>query len=310
MATVATEGLLLLLRLNLVGGAAILLVLLLRPLLRRWFGAHQAYMAWLIAPVAVIGALIPAPEGSGPVRPLEAEVGRAHDWLQAGDHRWVLVGLWAAGVLVSVAVTAWRYRRFLEQEVAGRAGPAIVGVVSPRLVTPADFEDRFTPEECRLVRAHERAHMDRLDARCNAVVLAFQCLNWFNPLLHLAARAIRFDQELACDATVMTRLPTERRRYAEALLHSQHGLAATPLGCDWSCPGARRLMTRLTTLMEKRPGESRCELGDMLLASLWAIVLITAWSAQPPDRRSRDAHLNIILMPLSLAEKLNIHPDM
>ncbi len=98
----------------------------------------------------------------------------------------------------------------------------------------------------------------------------------------------------------MTRLPTERRRYAEALLHSHHSAAASPLGCDWSSAGARLLMTRLTTLMEKRPGESQCELGDMLLACLWVLVLVTAWTAQPPDRRVREAHTNIILLPQRL----------
>jgi beta-lactamase regulating signal transducer with metallopeptidase domain len=296
MATIATDGLLLLIHLNLVAGLAIVLVLAMRPPVRRWFGAHQVYLSWLLVPVAVLGGAIPAPEGEGAVGALERAVRATDGWLSAGTNHWVIAGVWAAGVLASAAVVALRYLRFLSQERAGLAGPAIVGVVSPRVVTPADFEVRYTPDECRLVRAHERAHIDRYDARCNAVILAMQCLNWFNPLVHLAARAIRFDQELACDATVMTRLPTERRRYAEALLHSQHGAAASPLGCDWSCAGARLLMTRLTTLMEKRPGERSCELGDMLLAGLWTLVLITAWTAQPPDRRGRAAHTDIVFV--------------
>jgi beta-lactamase regulating signal transducer with metallopeptidase domain len=298
MATIATEGLLLLVRLNLVAGAAILLVLLLRPLVRRWLGAHQAYLFWLIVPVAILGGMIPAPEGEGPVRPLEATIGGAHAWLSTGPHRWVLAGIWAAGVLASVGVTSWRYARFLSQERSGLAGPAIVGVISPRVVTPFDFEARYTADEVRLVRAHERAHIDRQDARCNALMLAFQCVSWFNPLIYLAARAVRFDQELACDATVMTRLPTERRRYAEALLHSQHGATASPLGCDWSCAGARLLMTRLTTLMVKHPGEERCEVGDMLFACLWAVALLSAWSAQPPDRQARAMHTDVILVQM------------
>ncbi|HEY5410420.1 MAG TPA: M56 family metallopeptidase [Caulobacteraceae bacterium] len=301
MATIATEGLLLLIRLNLVASAAIVLVLMFRPLVRGWFGAHQAYLSWLIVPVAVLGGMIPAPEGAGAVGSLEHAVGAAHGWLSAGPHRGMIAGIWAAGVLVSTAVLAVRYVRFLAQERSGLAGPAIVGIVMPRVVTPFDFEVRFTPEQRRLVRAHERAHIDRLDARSNAVVLAMQCLNWFNPLVHLAARAMRFDQELACDATVMTRLPTERRRYAETLLLSPHGASASPLGCDWSGPGARLLMTRVTTLMQKRPAEARCELGDMLLACLWAIVLITAWTAQPPDRRARDAHTDVILIQMTPA---------
>ncbi len=293
---IATEALLVLLRLNLVAAAAITLVLLIRPLVRRWLGAHQVYLSWLIVPVAVIGAITPAPESSDPVPPLEATVGGAFDWLSQGGHGWMLAAVWAAGVAVCASMVAWRYGRFLAQERAGVAGPAIVGVVSPRVVTPIDFEARYTPEECRLVRAHERAHIDRMDARCNALVLAVQCLNWFNPLIHLAARAIRFDQELACDATVMTQLPGERRRYAEALLHSQHGALASPLGCDWSSAGARLLMTRLTTLLEKPPGEDRCELGDMMLACLWTVVLITAWTAQPPNRH----HTTFVLTPMTL----------
>ncbi len=296
MAMIATEGLLLLLRLNVVAGAAMALVLLFRPLVRRWFGAHQAYLLWLIVPVALLGAIVPAPEGSGPIGPIEAATGDAASWLSAAPHRWGMMAIWLAGALLGAGVTAWRYRRFLSQENSGLAGPAIVGVVSPRVVTPLDFEDRFTPEECLLVRAHERAHIDRLDARCNAIVLAAQCVCWFNPLVHLAARAMRFDQELACDATVMTRLPTHRRRYAEALLHSHHGAASSPLGCDWSCAGARLLMTRLTTLLEKGPKEERCQLGDMLLAVLWTAVILTAWSAQAPDRRAHAAHANVIFV--------------
>ena len=67
MATIATEGLLLLIRLNLIASAAIVLVLVLRSLVRRCFGAHQAYLFWLIVPVAVLGAIVPAPEGAGAV---------------------------------------------------------------------------------------------------------------------------------------------------------------------------------------------------------------------------------------------------
>ena len=293
MATIATEVLLLLIRLNVVAAGAIALVMLVRPLVRRWFGPHQVYLSWLLVPVSVAGAIIPPPEGSGPVQPVEAALGDAHGWLAGGEHGWLLTAVWLAGALVCIAVATCRYARFRKQERAGKAGPAIVGIVSPRVVIPSDFEARFTPDECRLVRAHERAHIDRLDSRCNAVVLAAQCLCWFNPLIHLGGRAMRFDQELACDATVMTRLPTERRRYAEALLHSRQ-TAASPLGCDWSSAGARLMMMRLTTLMTRGPREESCRIGDMLLACLWMMVLTTAWQAQAPDRRAREAHTNVV----------------
>src|SRR3569833_2390051 len=112
MATIATDALLLLLRLNLVAAGAVSLVLLFRPLVRRCFGQHQVYLTWLLVPVSMIGAIIPAPEGSGPVRPVEAAIGDAHGWLAAGEHRWGLIGVWAAGVAVCLAVAAARYARF------------------------------------------------------------------------------------------------------------------------------------------------------------------------------------------------------
>lgn len=277
------EALLLLIRLNLVASAAIALVLLLRPMARRRFGAHQAYALWLMVPLAMAGALVPPVQTSGPTGPIEAAAGRADAWLSDGAHSHVLAAAWALGVVVSIGLVAWRCARFLQHARSGGAGPAIVGVFMPRLVTPADFSVRFTPEERRLVRAHERAHMDRLDARWNAVALALQCLNWFNPLVHAAVHAMRFDQELACDATVIARLPAERRRYAETLLCGGESVVS-PLGCGWTGAGSRPLVTRLTVLMQPRPGDRRRGLGALLLASLWTAALAGAWAAQPPYR--------------------------
>lgn len=279
----ATEALLLLLQFNLVASAAIAVVMVIRPYLRRWFGPHQAYLFWWTVPIALAGSVVPPNDTWGHAGPIETAAGYAGDWLSAGAHARIVLAVWGAGVAVSLALVAWRYVGFLAQERSGRAGPAIVGILTPRLVTPNDFGARFTADERRLVRAHERAHIDRLDARCNAVALILQCLNWFNPLFRIGAGAMRFDQELACDATVMHRLPSERRRYAETLLHS-HCQAASPLGCDWSSHGARLLMTRLTALWARRPAEAQCELGDTLIAVIWIAAFATAWIAQPPGR--------------------------
>ncbi len=236
----ATEALALLVKLNIAASAAIALVFLLRPGVRRGLGANQTYALWLTVPLAMAGSLIPPGEALGPIGELRILQGRAEAWLHDANYIPMLAAAWALGVVISVSLVAWRYRRFLAEARSGRAGPAIVGVLAPRLVTPADFQTRFTADERRLVRAHERAHMDRMDPRWNAIALALQCLNWFNPMVHAGARAMMFDQELACDATVMTRHPAERRRYAETLLRSQYGSIVSPLGCGWTGRGRRR----------------------------------------------------------------------
>lgn len=274
-----TEVLLLLVRLNLAASAAIGLVLMLRPLARRRLPAHQTYALWLLVPLAA----------ATPIRPdwlLELGAGPAEAWLFA--HGPTLVTVWALGVGANVLLVAWRYARFQARVRQGRAGPAIVGVLAPRLVLPADFPLRFTAEEQRLVRAHERAHIDRLDARFNALALAMKCLNWFNPLVYVAFAAMQFDQELACDATVMMRLPGERRRYAETLLRSQTSVVVSPLGCDWLGAGSHPMVTRLTTLLRARQEDGQRDVETqawwfwiLLVAALWIGTLAGGWALLP-----------------------------
>jgi beta-lactamase regulating signal transducer with metallopeptidase domain len=271
-----TEALLLLVRLNLAASAAAVVVLLLRPLARRRLRAQQTYALWLAVPLAGAWAL------ARPAGLLDF----AEAWLSR--YASVLAMVWATGVVASILLVACRYARFQALARRGRAGPAIVGVLAPRLVLPADFPLRFTAAEQRLVRAHERAHIDRLDARFNALALAMQCLNWFNPLAYVAVAAMRFDQELACDATVMMRLPGERRRYAETLLRSQTASLASPLGCDWLGAGSHPLVTRLTTLLQARPEDERGDVETgawwfwiLLVATLWLGALAGAWSLLP-----------------------------
>ena len=83
-------------------------------------------------------------------------------------------------------------------------GPAVVGRA---IILPLDFEDRFTRAEQAAILAHEAQHLARGDVAANAVVALIQCLCWFNPLVHLAARWIRVDQEFACDAAVIAQRP-------------------------------------------------------------------------------------------------------
>lgn len=269
-------------RCNLAAGVAVLVMLALRAPLRRWFGAGRAYAAWLIIPVAALGSLMPANVTSGAAGPVEATNAHALAWLCVGGHAHTLALLWLGGVVVAVTVAIWRHRRFAAAVRAGRAGPAAVGVLQPRLVMPADFAQRFTDEERRLVRAHERAHIERLDARYNAAAALATWLCWFNPLLHLAMRAMRLDQELACDATVVGRLPAARRLYAETLLRT-HPALAPALGCQWRSP-SHPLEARIRMLAAAAPTQARLDLGLAVLAVALASAFGAAWAAQPPAR--------------------------
>jgi beta-lactamase regulating signal transducer with metallopeptidase domain len=277
-----TDVLLALARANLAASAAILVVFALRRPAQRLFGAQLAYALWLVIPAAALGALMTlSAESQSGVR--SAWSGLVRAWLAEPGHAAGLIALWLGGAVASLVFVALMQWRFHAAAAAGRAGPAVVGLVHGRMVLPADFSGRFSAEERRLICAHERAHIDRLDTRANGLAVLIQCLGWFNPLLHLAARAMRLDQELACDTVVIAREPFARRRYAETLLKSQLVQTPLPLGCRWVARGAHPLEARITMLTLPPPTRRRQRLGVVAMAGLSLAALAAAWAAQPPQ---------------------------
>jgi beta-lactamase regulating signal transducer with metallopeptidase domain len=255
-----------LLLINLVGGATVLLVAIARLLARRAFGPAAAYWLWLIPPLAMAATLLVVftPSQTDHWSPA-AIVAILIPWLGR------LAPVWALGVVGLGALFALAQARFMTEVRAGRAGPAVVGLISPRVVLPTD-DGRYTPEERELIRAHERAHVARKDPRGAALVALFQCLCWFNPIAHLAAYLVRLDQELACDAAVMMSRPEARGLYARTLLKTQLASAPLPLGCYWPARGTHPLEVRIG-LLKRRVGKAAPRpTGSMVvLASVDAI---------------------------------------
>jgi beta-lactamase regulating signal transducer with metallopeptidase domain len=246
----ATDVLWALARANIALGIAILVVLVLRAPARRLFGARLAYALWILPVLTASATLLPAPSPSSPMAisaafttaltphlnrpPFSPGTAVAIAGTTNADWSLPLLALWIAGTAVSLGLLVARQRRFRsmlgeirlasdshsELFVASNPtlGPALVGAFRPRVILPSDFTSRFTVEEQPLVLAHERAHLSAGDAHINLLVVLTQCVNWFNPLVHLAARLVRLDQELACDAAVVARHPSARKVYAEAMV--------------------------------------------------------------------------------------------
>jgi beta-lactamase regulating signal transducer with metallopeptidase domain len=280
----SAEPMLLVLRTALFTSLAILVLLAARSLLHRRFGAALAYQAWLIVPVVALASLLPA--RSAPqvlsvqvLRPVQALAADAAPIASPGQAD-VLLLAWACGAAASALWFILGHHAFLRK--AGRltrsgavhvseagAGPASVGLLKPRIVVPHDFAQRYSPLEQALVIAHEQVHVARRDAIANLIVALFQCAFWFNPLVHLGARFLRRDQELACDAAVMRRHPRRRRAYAEALLKSHTGaLAAAGIHCHWQ--NQHPTKERIMRLQQTPPGTIRRLAGRCTLALLAA----------------------------------------
>lgn len=291
----------LLLRANLAMGVAALLVLAARSPLRRTFGQVAAYGLWAMIPLAGLAVMAPRPAIAVEMTP--AVLGAAWDAARrdiAPSGRMTdlaLMTVWLAGAGVTAAVLLARQARFvralgrlerredgsLRAEWAG-IGPAVVGALRPRIVTPADFETRFAPEERAVILMHEGIHLARGDAAVNALAAGLTCLCWFNPLIHLATRWLRVDQELACDAAVLAQRPTARKLYAETLLKTQLAGQALPLGCYWPSAADHPLKSRIAMLSSPVPGPGRRVAGVALVAAASLGVAWAAWAGQPAAR--------------------------
>jgi beta-lactamase regulating signal transducer with metallopeptidase domain len=266
---VANELALLLIRLNLSLGAAVILVLLLRGPIRRWSGADLAYNLWILPPLAVGGDLLALSLSM-------LEDGHVGRWLPSltlpSLPSW-FIPLWFAGATAGILLMAATHVAALVRMRRGTLGPAVIGLVRPRLCLPADFTDRFTPVEQRLIRAHERVHMERNDVLANVLMGVLRSTLWFNPLVHIAAAAMKQDQELACDAAVMDVFPDQRRRYAAAMLKAGVGPAGV---CAF---GSHPLSIRITAIVRGGPLPHPRVVGIVVLGVVaFAIVAVYASS--------------------------------
>ncbi|HRO62248.1 TonB family protein [Thermomonas sp.] len=282
---------------SLASSAAIVLVLALRKPMRKAFGAQLAYASWWLVPVSWLALLLPERVEvlSAPVRAVT--IGQPEATLAAPTQDWTLLWL-AAWALGSLATAAWLWSRQLRferslgklevldananvlraQSCAGL--PALVGLLRPRIVLPADHASRYDSEQQALLLAHESSHRHGGDAWVNAVVALVRIVFWCNPLVHLAESRLRHDQELACDARVLVAYPQSRRRYADAMFDAALAMHAAPMACHWG--KTHPLKERIMLLNHERPVLRKRVAGMVLLAGAAGATAFGVWAAQPP----------------------------
>lgn len=292
-------------------GALLALVLLLRRPVAQLFGARAAYALWalpmarlLLPPLVLPGWMAPTTTAAmqetalvemaaeaplaGTVSmsdaPSLAVAGPMFDW--AG----LMLGLWLAGAaifLVRRYALYFRMRRELLAgarpmgeagrvrlvETPGADGPVAFGVIDKVVALPIGFmagQDRAARD---LALAHELAHHRGHDLVCNMLVQPLFALHWFHPLGLLGWRALRRDQEAACDARVMARESRERRaayaaviaRFAIQPRHAAKLMLAAPMACP--VLGDRSIVQRLKSLSMNDFSARRRWSGRLMIAA-------------------------------------------
>ncbi|WP_208591971.1 BlaR1 family beta-lactam sensor/signal transducer [Gracilibacillus suaedae] len=81
--------------------------------------------------------------------------------------------------------------------------PLTFGIFKTYIVLPCDAETWLSKDDLKYILLHELSHYKNKDIATNYLVVLFQILYWYNPLIWIAFREMRLDREIACDSAVL-----------------------------------------------------------------------------------------------------------
>jgi beta-lactamase regulating signal transducer with metallopeptidase domain len=246
---------------------------------------------------------------------------RAFSFVQQNSHA-VILAIWAIGAGALWCVAFWRIFRLdralkcaqsapgevqnLANELAAMIGlrraPQVLlapGSLSPmlwafcapaRIVVPRELFQSLDERAQRSLLLHELAHYKRGDHYVRFLELAAMGVYWWFPIAWLVRREIRRAEELACDAEVIAQLPTERRAYAELLVHTaSFASTSSPPALATGIAAVGQLEERLRNIMRSTI-DLRVSGGMKILLTLISLgvlplapVLVRAQRAENPS---------------------------
>ncbi|MBX7209762.1 MAG: M56 family metallopeptidase [Verrucomicrobiaceae bacterium] len=179
-----------------------------------------------------------------------------------------LVGQFAAGRGI---------RRCIETVISSRvAVPMTWGTLRPVLVLPACVKT-WCDDELRAALQHEVAHIAHHDAARRWLGTLVCALWWPHPLVWLAAKAWRLEQERSCDDAVI-RGGTDANRYATQLLNvakaARLGRLQSAAALVMAMPSG--LETRLRGVVNAAVSRAEARTSDRLTAAICTTLVVAA----------------------------------
>ena len=281
------------------------------------------FLRLLLPPVVLPASLAPTPEpvlvvatvkivepasqsAAAPVDLATAVTAAPASAWEFSDLLAVAFSVWLGGALAFLAWRVVTYRRMRRELLAGArpvgevgkvrlvetpaiAAPVAFGVLDKVIALPPLFMAQPDIVARDLAIAHELAHHRGNDLLANFAAQALLALHWCNPLAWYGWRAMRRDQEAACDARVMVGRGRQERALYAALIAD---IAAGPrlaLAAPMACPvlGDKSIIHRLRSLSRADMSPRRRWFGRGLVGVAALALPLTASysyaSAQQPE---------------------------
>lgn len=157
-------------------------------------------------------------------------------------------------------------------------GVSLFGLLRPKILITNKLTS-FTDREIEYIFYHELSHYTRRDIFTNFLISIIQTMHWFNPLIHIFAKAIRQDIELATDEKTLSLIGNgEHRAYGRTLVSmlEEYSRAYSPklLGAS---DGKRHIKKRIMQISHyRKKGKYSVCLFSVLAIALSFATLTTA----------------------------------
>ncbi|WFD11550.1 M56 family metallopeptidase [Tepidibacter hydrothermalis] len=146
--------------------------------------------------------------------------------------------------------------------------PCIFGVLRPVIFIPESLRN-MDENKLRMIILHELAHFKRNDIVVKVVVLLYQWVYWFNPILILAFQKMKNDMEPACDYMVLKNIEkNERAEYGRALLHVLEKLSVERYPISVGIAESKKELRRRIILIGRYKKKSKLAIINGILVML------------------------------------------
>jgi bla regulator protein BlaR1 len=207
-------------------------------------------------------------------------------------------------MLIALAICAayvyWRKRSWTQRTIAGVSvdvsldvGPAVVGLLRPRIVVPAWLLDAPAAQQA-LVIAHEQAHLDARDPQLLTLTLLLLSAMPWNVSLWWQLHRLRHAIEVDCDARVLAK-GHDRRQYGTTLLDIGQRQSAF-IGTVAAMAESRSLLEQRIRIMVHAP-KRWARRSAPLFAALALCMVAVAAQVAPPAAPHRAVTLSPKLLP-------------
>jgi hypothetical protein len=177
--------------------------------------------------------------------------------------------VWSLGAAVMVTRLSLQIRTGRRGAHASDRGPAVVGLLRPRITLPPGIERLLTDHELNAVLIHELTHAKRRDNLIRLIHEVTLCALWFHPFVWITGSRLALYRELSCDESVT-------RRASGGDLVSALAKLANPEHALLLEATASSFMRHRLALLTASQAERQHRTANAMLSAMFGAILIAA----------------------------------